>query len=107
MKEEKEKRNKEISNRISLICGTMEKQQNLLATSQQTFKEELMKEVTKKVECGVPSEIKKENKNEPPGLSWGGDDRGLGRKRDPPIERNDDKGPKEKLLARRNRPPND
>ena len=33
-------------------------------------------------------------------MSWGGDDRGLGIKRDPPIERNEDKGPGENYLPR-------
>ena len=39
-----------------------------------------MRDVTKKVEGGAPSGMKKENKNEPPhGLSLGGDDRKLGK----------------------------
>ena len=82
------------------------KQQNLLATNQQAFKEELMKEVAKKVECGVPCELKNENKNEPPGLSWGGDDRELGRKETHRL-RETRKRAQRKLLAKRNRPPND
>ena len=89
-----------MSDKISIICNTNEKQQNLLATDQQAFKGELTKEVAKKVECGVPSEIKNENKNEPPGLSWGGDDRGLGRKGDPSIETSEDKELKEKCLPK-------
>ena len=59
----------------------------MLVTNQQTMKEELMQEVSKKVECGVPSEVKRE----PPGLSRGSDDRGLGAKRDPPFEGTEEK----------------
>ena len=56
----REKGNSEISNKISVICSAIGKQQNLLATNQQACKEELMQEVEKKVECGFPSELKNE-----------------------------------------------
>ena len=64
----------EVSKQISAMRIAIDQQQKLLANNQQTFKDELMQAVTKRVECGVPSEIK----NEPPGLYRGGDDRGLG-----------------------------
>ena len=90
------KENKENSNRIAIICNNIEKKQNFLATDQQAFKGELMKDVAMKVECGFSSEMENENKNEPPGLSLGGDDRGLGRKVDPSIDINENKETKEK-----------
>ena len=55
----REKENEEMNNRIAMICDNMEKQQNLFATNKQALKEELMRDVTKKVEFGVPSEMKK------------------------------------------------
>ena len=87
----RERENEDVSKRITHICNVMEKQQNVLATNQQAMKEELLHEMAKKVECGVPSEVKKE----PPGLSRGSDDRGLGAKRDPPLEGTEKKDPKE------------
>ena len=87
---ERELGNNEVSKKISAICNVLEQQQKLLAANQQTIKEELMQEVSKKVECGFPSEVKKE----PPGLLRGGDDRGLGAKRDPQIEGTEEKGPR-------------
>ena len=87
---ERELEKKDVSQRITQICHVVEQQRQLLATSQQTIKDELMQEVSKKIECGVPSEVKKE----PPGLFRGCDDRGLGVKRDPPDERTEEKGPK-------------
>ena len=58
MKGNREKENDEISNKISVICSAIEKQQNLLAANQQAFKEELMQEVTKKVECVFPVNLR-------------------------------------------------
>ena len=100
---ERERRNRELENkdvslRITQICQVLEQQQQqLLAANHQTIKDELIQEVAKKMECGAPSKVKKEIevKKEPPGLSMGGDDRGLGVKRDPPFEGTDEKGPKE------------
>ena len=69
---ERELEKKDVSQRITQICNVLEQQQQLLSTNQQTIKDELMQEVAKKMECGVPSEVK----IEPPGLSMGGDDMG-------------------------------
>ena len=85
---------------ISAICNALEQQQKLLANNQQTIKEELTQEVSKNVEYGVPSEGKKE----PPGLLRGGDDRGLGVKRDQQIEGTEEKGPKGKYFPRETDP---
>ena len=57
----RERENEDVSKRITQICNVMEKQQHMLATNQQAMKEELLQEMAKKVECGVPSEIKREN----------------------------------------------
>ena len=65
---ERELEKKDVSQRITQICNVLEQQRQLLATNQQTIKDELMQEVSKKMECGVPSEVKKE----PPGLLRGG-----------------------------------
>ena len=61
---EREQEKNEVDMRISAICNALEQQQKLLSTNQQTIKEELVQEVSKNVEYGVPSEGKKE----PPGL---------------------------------------
>ena len=71
-RKEREREKEDVSQKITQICNVLEQQQHLLATNQQAFKDELMQEVSKKVECGVPSEVKKE----PPGLLRGCDDRG-------------------------------
>ena len=71
-REERELEKKDVSQRIAQICNVLEQQRQLLATNQQTIKGELTQEVTRKMECGAPSEVKKE----PPGLFRGGDDRG-------------------------------
>ena len=104
---EQERRNRELGNKdfslkITQLCQVLEQQKQFLATNQQTFKGELIQEVTKKIECGVPSAVEKEMeiKNEPPGLTMGGDDRGLGARSEPPNERNEDKGPKENYCPR-------
>ena len=77
--------------KITQICNAVEQKQ-LLATNQQAIKSELMNEVSKKMDCGVPSEVTRE----PPGLNLGKDNRGIGVvKSEPPHERIEDKGPKE------------
>ena len=88
---ERELESKDVSQKITQICNAIEQQQRLLATNQQTIKNELMQEVAKKMECGVPSEVKKE----PPGLSLGRDDRGRCVKSEPPNERTEEEGPEE------------
>ena len=69
---ERELESRDVSQKITQICNAIEQQQRLLATNQQTIKNELMQEVAKKMECGVPSEVKKE----PPGLTLGMDEMG-------------------------------
>ena len=99
---EREQEKNEVSKKMSAIYNVLEQQQRMLATNQQTIKDEVMQEVSKKVECGVPSEVKKE----PPGLLRGGDDRGLGAKREQPIGGTEEKRAQRKLLFKRNRFPN-
>ena len=55
----REKENQEMNNRIAMMCDNIEKQKHMFSTEKQAFKEELMRDVTRKVECGVPSETKK------------------------------------------------
>ena len=60
-----------------------------------------MRDVTRKRDCGVSNETKREIKNEPPpGLSLGGDDRNLGIKMDPSLDCKENKGIKEIGMAK-------
>ena len=93
-KKDRETEKREFSKQISAMCVAIEQQQTLLAADQQKFKDELTQVMTKRVECGVPSEVK----NEPPGLYKGGDDRRLGAKREQTVEGTDNNGPKGKCL---------
>ena len=56
---ERELEKSEVSKEISAICNVLEQQQKLLATNQQTIKDELMQEVSNKVECGPPVRFRK------------------------------------------------
>ena len=77
----KEQEKEDVSKKITQICNVVEKQQHMFATSYQEMKKELLQEISKNVECGVPSEIK----SVPPGLSKGSE---------PLPERTEEKGPK-------------
>merc|ERR1712112_684745 len=99
----RERETEDVSKKFTQMYNVMEKQQHMFATSHQAMKKELLQEMSKNTEYGVPSEIR----SVPPGLSKGSDDRGLGAKRDPPPEGTEEKGPKGNYYLKENDSPND
>ena len=96
---QRKEESQELLNRALKMGEFMEEQRKMFATAQKDLMDELLKNVGGRSVSNVSTELGKELKSEPPleqppGLSMGSDDRGLGVRvdqKDPPFKNQNDK----------------